>query len=173
MLVIPINGLSSLRSCQRHRHGVETPQTYPASRDDFLLSVLRVNLASIGSSTTPPLYDHDSWNHHKASQTLLPRSSNIAEGWFNGFASLVNCHKPSIWSFLDCVKKELEQAITDMKIANILTRRPFKRAAKWEKFDADIQRIVDDYDNYGDDLEFLRAIGSRELLDPEFYFEFY
>ena len=115
----------------------------------------------IGTSSTPPLFDHDSWNHHEASQMLLPRSSNIAEGWNNGFASLVNCHNPSFWNFLECVKKE--QALTDLKIANILTRRPFKRAAKWVKFDEDIQRIVDDYDNYGDVTEFLTAIGSRIL----------
>ena len=29
----------------------------------------------------PLLYDHDSWNHHEASQMLPPRSSNVAEGW--------------------------------------------------------------------------------------------
>ena len=92
--------------------------------------------STIGTTSTPPLYSHDSWNHHEASQMLLPRSSNVAEGWNNGFASLVNCHNPSIWKFLDCIKRE--QALTDVKITNILTRRPFKRAAKWEKFDLEI-----------------------------------
>ena len=89
-----------------------------------------------------------SWDHCDASHVLLPRSSNIAESWKNCFASLVNCHNPSIRNFLQC--DNTEQALTDLKIANILTRRPFKRAAKWVKFDEDIQRIVDDYDNYGD-----------------------
>ena len=71
------------------------------------------------------------------------RSSNIAEGWKSGFTSLVNCNNPSIWKFLDGIKRE--QALTDVKITNILTRRPFKRAAKWEEFDLEIQCIVDDY----------------------------
>ena len=115
----------------------------------------------IGTTSTPPLFSHDSWNHHEASQMLLPRSSNVAEGWNSGFASLVNCHNPSIWKFLECIKRE--QALTDVKITNILTRRPFKRAAKWEKFDLEIQRIVDDYDNFGDVTEFLKAVGSKIL----------
>ena len=50
-----------------------------------------------------------------------------------------------------------------MKIVNIVTRKPFKREATWVKFDKDIQRIVDEYDNYGDILNFLKAIGSRIL----------
>ncbi|XP_063682933.1 uncharacterized protein LOC134817602 [Bolinopsis microptera] len=115
----------------------------------------------IGTTSTPPLFRHDSWNHHEAAQMLLPRSSNIAEGWNSGFASLVNCHNPSIWKFLECIKRE--QALTDVKITNILTRKPFKRAAKWEKFDLEMQRMVDDYDNFGDVTEFLKAVGSKIL----------
>ena len=67
--------------------------------------------------------------HYDSSLMLLPRSSNIAEGWNNGFASLVSCQNPTIWSFLECARKE--QTITDMKIANILARRAFRREWKW------------------------------------------
>ena len=115
----------------------------------------------IGTSATDPLYDPASWNHHDATQMMLPRSSNIAEGWNNGFASLLGCTNPSIWRFLECMKKE--QSLTDMKIAQNLTRRPFKRETKWAKFDVELQRIIDDYDNYGDVLEFLTAVGSKLL----------
>ena len=62
---------------------------------------------------------------------------------------------------MDCIKRE--QALTDVKITNIFTRRPFKRAAKWEKFDREIQRIVDDYENFGDVTDFLNAVGSKIL----------
>ena len=70
---------------------------------------------------------------------LLHRSSNVTEGWNSGFDSLVNCHNPSISKFLEFIKRE--QALTDVKITNILTKRPSKRAAKWEKFDLEIQRF--------------------------------
>ena len=113
----------------------------------------------IGTVSSPPLFDHASWNHHDSSLMLLPCSSNIAEVWNNGFASLVSCRNPTIWSFLECARKE--QAITDMKIANILTRRPFRREHKWVQFDLELERIVADYKSYGTILEFLRAV------DPE------
>ena len=35
----------------------------------------------VGTSTTSPLFSHDMWNQHDASLMLIPRSSNIAEGW--------------------------------------------------------------------------------------------
>jgi phage protein U len=50
-----------------------------------------------------------------------------------------------------------------VKITTILTGRPFKRAAKREKFDLEIKRIVDDYDNFGDATEFLKAVRSKIL----------
>ena len=94
----------------------------------------------IGTASSPPLFDNASWNHHDSSLMLLVLSSNIADGWNNGFASLVSCRNPTIWSFLECARKE--QAITDMKIANILTRRLF---------------------SYGTILELIRAVGSGIL----------
>ena len=115
----------------------------------------------IGTTSSPPLFDHASWNYHVSSLMLLPRSSNIAEGWNNGFASLVSCRNSTIWSFLECARKE--QTITDMKIANILTRRPFIRERKWVQFGLDLERIVADYKSYGTIVEFLRAVGSRIL----------
>ena len=115
----------------------------------------------IGTASSPLLFDHASWNHHDSSLMLLPCSSNITEGWNNGFASLFSCRNSTIWSFLECARKE--QAITDMKIANILTRRPFRRERKWVQFDLELERIVADCKSYGTILEFIRAVGSRIL----------
>ena len=36
--------------------------------------------------------------------------------------------------------------------------------AKWVKFDEDIQRIVDDYDNYGDVTEFLTCYWFQNFV---------
>ena len=62
------------------------------------------------------LFPPSAWNHHDASLALLPRSSNMAEGWHNGFRSLVRCSNPTIWSFLDALKSE--QGLTDQKSRN-------------------------------------------------------
>ena len=45
----------------------------------------------IGTSTTEPLFSHEMWNQHDSTQLLLPRSTNIAEGWHHGFNSLLSC----------------------------------------------------------------------------------
>ena len=60
----------------------------------------------IGSSGNRPTFAHEMWNQNAAGCSLLPRSTNIAEGWHRGFNSMLG-------KFLDCVK--VEQSLTDMK----------------------------------------------------------
>ena len=117
----------------------------------------------VGTSTTNPLFSHDMWNQHDASLMMIPRSSNIAEGWHRGFNSMVSCSNPTIWRFIDCLKAE--QALTDVKIAKRLMReRPEPRAHKWIRYDERLQRIVESYDDYANYLDFLKAIGSIAML---------
>ena len=116
----------------------------------------------IGTATSNPLYAHDMWNQHDASQLMIPRSSNIAEGWHHGFHSMMSCSKPTIWKFLDCLKAE--QSLTDVKLTKRLLREaPEPRAPKWIRFDQQIQRIVDNYDEYTSILDFLRAVGCLTM----------
>ena len=58
----------------------------------------------MGTSSTPPIFDTWSWNQHDTVLAGLPRSSNLAEGWHNGFKSLVKCTKPTVWKFMECLK---------------------------------------------------------------------
>ena len=112
----------------------------------------------IGTSSTPPLFAQWSWNQYDACQAGLPRSSNMAEGWHNGFKSLVNCSHPTIWKFLDSLK--LEQALTDVKLAKNLMREPVEpRQQKWIKFDQRLDRLIESYDDFNDVLEYLRSVG--------------
>ena len=84
----------------------------------------------------------------------MPRSTNIAEGWHTGFNSMLGCSKPTICKFLDCVTAE--QSFTDMKkTKQIIKERPEQRAAKWIHYD----RIIQDYQNYANKINFLKAIG--------------
>ena len=117
----------------------------------------------IGTSSTPPTFSHDMWNQHDASLMLLPRSSNIAEGWHHGFHSMLSCSNPTLWKFLDALKAE--QALTDVKLTRRQLRDPPEpRAPKWIKFDRRLQKIVEDFDTYTDALEFLSAIGNLTML---------
>ena len=57
------------------------------------------------TSTTNPNFAPHMWNQHEAVQMMIPRSSNIAEGWHHGFHSMLSCSKPTIWKFLDSLKQ--------------------------------------------------------------------
>ena len=100
-----------------------------------------------------------SWNHHDSVLCGLPRSSNIAEGWHNGFKSLIACANPTMWRFLDCLK--LEQAISDTKITRHLNRDPPpRRAAKWIRWDERVDKVVNEYDTYADTMDFLKVVAA-------------
>ena len=117
----------------------------------------------IGTSTTNPNFAPHMWNQHEAAQMRIPRSSNIAEGWHHGLHSMLSCSKPTIWKFLDCLKAE--QALTDVKKTKRDGRElPEPRAPKWIRYDRQLQRIVDDYDNYSNPMDFLKAIGNLTML---------
>ena len=76
----------------------------------------------------------------------MPRSSNMADGWHDGFKSLVRCSNPTIWTFLDALK--LEQGLTDHKIAERLLLRPAPpRSKKWVDFDTKLQEFINAYNN--------------------------
>ena len=85
----------------------------------------------------------------------------MAEGWHNGFLSLVRCSNPNIWSFLDALK--LEQGLTDQKIAERLLLHPASpRSKKWVNLDNKLQEFINAYDNeqYGSYVDFLSAVSS-------------
>ena len=99
------------------------------------------------------------WNFHDDSLMLLPRSTNIAEGWHHGFNSMLSCSNPTIWKFLDCLKSE--QDLTDVKITKKMMKlSPEPRAPKWVRYDVQLQKILEAYDDYNDVLDFLSVVGN-------------
>ena len=66
---------------------------------------------------------------------------------------MLGCSKPTIWKFLDCVKAK--QSLTGMKkTKQIMKERPEQRAAGWIYYD----RRIQDYQNYANKINFLKAI---------------
>ena len=117
----------------------------------------------IGTSSRNPNFAHAMWNQHDASQMLIPRSTNVAEGWHRGFNSMMSCSNPTLWKFIDCLRAE--QALTDARhTKRFLRERPEPRAPKWVRYDQHLQRIVDAYDDYSDKMDYLKAIGNRTMV---------
>ena len=132
----------------------------PTIPDDMAPFTSYFETTWMGTSATEPLFDTWSWNQNEAVLAHLPRSSNIAEGWHNGFKNLVGCSHPTVWKFLDSLK--LEQALTDEKIAKRLNRdAPPPRIPKWIKYDEDLDKIVNSYDSYSTVMDYLKAVAAK------------
>ena len=122
---------------------IELKPTIPFDMDDF---ARYFEYTWIGTTGQRALLLLSAWNHHDASLALLPRSSNMAEGWHNGFRSLVRCSNPTIWSFLDALK--LGQGLTDQKIAERLLLHPAPpRSKMWVNLENKLQEFINAYDN--------------------------
>ena len=54
----------------------------------------------------PPRFAPDTWNVHQATVTDGHRTNNVCESWNNGFKHLVGHKHPSIWTAINCLKKD-------------------------------------------------------------------
>ena len=150
---------------------IELKPTIPFDMDDFSRYF---EYTWIGTTGQRALFRPSAWNHHDASLALLPRSSNMAEGWHNGFRSLVRCSNPTIWSFLDALK--LEQGLTDQKIAERLLLHPAPpRSKKLVNLDNKLQEFINAYDNeqYGSYVDFLSTVSSILFLFKTLFMSFF
>jgi len=62
----------------------------------------------------PPKYAITLWNCFSRVIQDLATTNNAIEGWHNCFTSLINGMHPSIWRFIDALKKE--ESINRLKI---------------------------------------------------------
>ena len=109
----------------------------------------------VGTSSSPPLFSIQEWNQFDASQMHLPSSTNMAEGWHHGFSSMLSCTNPSLWRFLEALKKE--QNLTRMKLSRMrMMLDPATRAAKWRRYDDRLERLCNSFDQDTDILEYLK-----------------
>ncbi|CAB4067785.1 unnamed protein product [Lepeophtheirus salmonis] len=87
----------------------------------------------------------------------IPRFSNIVEGWYHGFQSLVNCAEPTIWNPMNTIR--LEHVLIDNKICQHLFRKsPPSKKRKWIQFYLQLKTIIDDFDN-NDLLDYVKTLG--------------
>ena len=67
-----------------------------------------------GRGRNAPIFPHSLWNCYDASLDDLPRTNNSVEGWHRGFSQLLSANHPTIWKFIDGIKKE--QSLNEMKL---------------------------------------------------------
>ena len=55
---------------------------------------------------TAPRFPPPTWNVHEATMGDGHRTNNVCKPWNNGFKHLVGHNNPSIWTAIDCIKKD-------------------------------------------------------------------
>ncbi len=134
-------------------------QLRPQLPSDLHAFAAYIEYTWVGSRSSNPLFPIPTWNQHDASLMKLPRSTNMAEGWHHGFNSMLSCTHPTIWKFLEALKKE--QNLTRLKLVRMRQfDEPDIRAAKWVRYEDRLQRLCDSYNRHTDVIDFLRRCAN-------------
>ena len=113
----------------------------------------------VGSRSCTPLFAIQSWNQHDASLMQLPPSSNIAGGWHHGFNSMLSCNHPTIWKFMEALKKE--HNLIRMQLGRMRQlEEPERRAAKWIRYDDRVQKLCDSFNRQTNVVNFLKKVAN-------------
>ena len=103
----------------------------------------------------PALFNIILWNQHAASIDGIARTTNVVEGWHHGLQSLFHCHHPTMWTFLNGIKQDMnKQKALLLQAASGVVHPPRKMYARLQK------RVEAAVASYGktEILLFLRAM---------------
>jgi len=103
-----------------------------------------------------PVFPHDLWNVHDRVSEALPRTNNSVEAWHHSFQRSLQCWHPTLWKFIDALKKE--ERLQRLNINQLLLGQVV--VPKRRMTDERVSNIVRDYANRSF-TEFLRAIAHN------------
>lgn len=106
-----------------------------------------------------PIFPHSLWNCYEATLEDLPKTNNSVEGWHRGFSQLLGASHPSIWKFIDGLKKE--QSLNEFKVEQYISGQQPPAGRQIYKDTAErIKRIVENY-RERPLLDYLRGISHN------------
>ena len=109
-----------------------------------------------------PLFSIDLWNCYASVLNDLNKTNNHCEGFNNGFHSLLGSTHPSIFKFIDGLKKQ--QALTDLKREQLFAGSQQAVGRKtYKESTAKLKAVVEDYGTYTDQnrTDYLRAVAHN------------
>ncbi len=98
-----------------------------------------------------PKYAHNLWNCYDSVTYGLAKTNNSVEGWHRRFHSLVAADHPSIWKFINGLKKE--QNLNEVQINKYISGEdPQESRLLYRERAKNLENIVNSYDK--NNLEF-------------------
>ena len=107
-----------------------------------------------------PLFPGEMWNMYNRTRNHLPRTNNNVEGWHNGLQAHINACHPSLWKFLNVMKRE--ENLSRVKLTQCLGGIPQEENKRYKDMNEQIMNIVDDYPGTPI-LDYLRYIAYKLL----------
>ena len=108
---------------------------------------------------TTPIYSIPLWNVYQQALEDLPKTNNYVEGWHRGFSQLLGAYHPTVWKFINGLKKE--QSFNELKIEQFLSGQPAQPSKKkYKEVALRIKAIVADYGNRPN-LDYLRGLAHN------------
>lgn len=102
----------------------------------------------IGRSTArgrpDALFSVELWNCHETAVQGNPKTTNLVEAWHQGFQAHVQCSHPTLWRFLEVLKRE--DSLQLHQLGKLEMGHRFKKAKKYAKAAVHFQTLARDYD---------------------------
>lgn len=115
-----------------------------------------------GHGRTRPAFPHSLWNVYISALGDLPKTNNAVEGWHRGFHQLLGAYHPTIWKFIDGLKKE--QSLNELKIEQFIAGQPPEPVKRvYRDTAARLKSLVEEY-SQRPVLDYLRGIAYNLSL---------
>ena len=88
-----------------------------------------------------PTFSYPIWNCFQNITDNIPLTNNSVEGWNRGFLSQIKGEKPSIWNFLEALKKKQTKKIVKEQSVNKMPKR------KYDNLNEKQKNICSEFDN--------------------------
>lgn len=105
-----------------------------------------------------PRFRIELWNLHESAITGLPRTNNAAEGWHNAFSLSVSSNHPTIFRFIEELKRE--QGRTEARIVKLNAGEKVTKSQKYKKTNDRILSVMEKYEET-EPLEYLTHISHN------------
>ena len=150
---VPVNGVVDTFDTLLEGHAPATAQPIiDYFEDNFIGRLTRRHVRRA------PLFSLDVWNVSGRVEDVLPRTNNSVEGWHRAFQSSLSCAHPSLWKFIEQIRKE--EALQHFNIIQIMNGASVAGRKKYRCCDARIRNLVQRYATMNT-MEFIRAIAHN------------
>ncbi|ODM77881.1 hypothetical protein Ocin01_20181, partial [Orchesella cincta] len=94
----------------------------------------------------PPRFAIEEWNCHSRVIEDLSRTNNIVEGWHRGFQSQLGAAHPTIWKFIEAIKKQ--QSLNELQMEQQLAgESPQPQRGRYQDLTIRLKAVVEDFEN--------------------------